>query len=147
MSRQAGQAGQKGDPGPARKRDPGRQRVEWTSLGFSLAVVLGVLGLLTYVSFAGDDGPATLVVQPSLAERWQADGAYYLPLEVANTGGQDVESVRLEVVLQPSEGNEERAEIEIDTLARGESVRVIVVFRSDPAGGEIAVEGLTFREP
>jgi uncharacterized protein (TIGR02588 family) len=130
---------------PAQHRG-GRTLAEWTSLAFSSAVVLALVGLLLYEYFAVGDLPPTIEVEPEWAELRQEGDLFYLPVVVANRGDQTAQDVRVRVRLT-SEPAAEPAELLIDYLVGGATARATVSYHQDPAATGVVVDRVSFREP
>jgi uncharacterized protein (TIGR02588 family) len=128
------------------QRRGGRTVAEWTSLAFSSAVVLAVVGLLVYEQFVVGDRPPTIEVEPAWAELRQVGDLFYLPVVVANRGDQTAQDVRVRVRLA-SEPAAEPAELLIDYLVGGATARATVTYHQDPAASGVVVDRLSFREP
>jgi uncharacterized protein (TIGR02588 family) len=141
-----GRRAQRGSPGQARGRG-GRSAAEWASLGISIAIILGVVGLVLYEQLTRRDDPAMVEVRPDLAGVRHAGATYYLPLEIANTGGETAEDVTVAVELTPPGGEPEQAEVTIRFLAGGASQRATVAFQSDPAQGKLEAAARSFLDP
>lgn len=120
------------------RRSERRPAAEWVTLIVSLAVVLGLIGLVA-LQFRSD-GQVRIAVSPRMEEMWEADGLHYLPLEVTNTGG----PTALDVVVRVKSGDEE-IEISLDILAGGGADRVVAVFQTRPTTVDASV--LSFRVP
>ena len=126
--------------------DPGRTTAEWVSLGVSLLIVLALAGLVTYDYFATGNEPPTIEVTPQLEQVRQEGDAFYLPVEVANTGDQTAQDVSVEVALQAGEGDPESAQFTVAFLPGGGTEEAVVVFREDPSRGEIS-SSISFVRP
>jgi uncharacterized protein (TIGR02588 family) len=126
---------------------PNRTAAEWTTFAVSLAILLGLAGLLTYQQLAGGARPATIVVSPRLeALRREAD-AHYLPVEIANRGDTTVQDVRVRLSLTSEGRQPESAELLITFLAGGETARGTVVFREDPTRANLSIDGVSYLDP
>ena len=128
-------------PAEPRRRD----LAEWVSLAVSLAIVVGIAGLVVYAHLARPNQPAVIQVAPRLGEVREAEGRYYLPVEVSNAGGQTVESLEVGLTLAGA-GEPETAQISIPFLAHRETIKTVVAFTRSPAEGELAVT-LSYLEP
>lgn len=124
--------------GKSQRNTERRPAAEWATIAISLAVVLGLIGLVA-LQFRSD-GQVRISVSPRMEELREADGLHYLTLEVRNDGG----STALDVVVRVTSGDE-TIEISLDTLAGGGSDEVVAVFRSRPTQVEAGV--ISFRLP
>lgn len=120
---------------------------EWLTLGVSLAIVLGTVGVLTYFYFfqSGQQQPA-LTVRPQLEALRYDTNAYYLPVEVHNSGRQTASDVNVQVTLVPREGEPETIAFTVDFLAGGGTASSTLVFQHSPAAGTLSY-ALSFARP
>lgn len=140
-------SGQAGGQAAKQTPDQGRSRAEWVSLGMSGAIVLALIGLVTYEHFAYGTEPAIIVAEPRLDELRPAANAYYLPVMVTNRGGQVAEAVIVRVSLQAGQGEPESSELTIDFLAGRASAEGTAVFREDPSRGRLTASVLSYLQP
>ena len=135
----------------------GRSRAEWVSLAVSGLLLASLLGLIGYEHFSRGSAPPLIQVRPQLdAVREDPDGqgrtrgqgvTYYVPVEVKNLGDQTAEDVVVELVLQPPQGEPERAEVTIHLLAGGATQATTAIFRSDPRRGTLTATARSYLEP
>ena len=123
-----------------------RSVVEWVTLVVSAVLVIGVASLVAYLSIIGDSEPPLIGAQPRLDAVWSDEGAFYLPVDVANAGDRTASEVVVEATLA-TEGGEETAEFTVDFLAGGETESGIVVFTQDPRITPPTLAVLSFRIP
>lgn len=116
-----------------RTRDQGRSIAEWTTLAISLAIVLGVVGLILAFSVTDRSKPPAIVVEPKLDQVRQAADGYYLPVVIRNEGGRTVEDALVEVELALDDAEPETAELTVVFLAGGVDAEGTVVFTGRPA--------------
>ena len=124
-----------------------RSAAEWTTLGISLVILLGMASLVTYLYRVEGTRPPVIEAQPLRFEGRQEGSLYYLPIEIRNTGDQTVADVVVETELVTPDGASETAEIEVTFLAGGAMTEGVVVFSSDPRSGELTVRALSFDLP
>ena len=137
-----------GDGEHTRKtNDPARARAEWTSLGISGAILLALIGTLTYLQLSGGDRPAVLEAQPRVAELRHEGERYYLPIAVSNRGGITAQDVRVEVSLGNEAGPAESVELLIDFLAGGATQQGVAIFRQDPRRSPLQASVVSYLEP
>jgi uncharacterized protein (TIGR02588 family) len=123
-----------------------RTTAEWVTLGVSLVVLLGLVGLVVFVSLTRGDKPSTIKIEPVLNEVRQSEDAYYLPINITNDGDMAVGDVEVELSLA-SEGSEpETIAFTVLFLAGGETSQEIVAFSNDPSKGELS-QVVGFHEP
>jgi uncharacterized protein (TIGR02588 family) len=122
-----------------------RSVAEWMTLAFSIILILGLVGLVTYVSLSGGNEPPIVEARPLDAEIRHEGESYYLPVEVTNRGGHTAEEVLIQAELVNGVGAPETAELTIDFLAGGETAEGTVVFTSDPLNGELTIGVASFQ--
>ena len=145
MSAQEGDAGKGGpesstrgnEPEEGKKGQDKRTGAEWVTLGASVLIVLALAGLVLYQQFTQGTKPPTIQIEPKLNEMRQEGDAYYLPVEVTNTGEKTAESIEVQFSLDPGEGEPEAAAFSVQFLAGGESENQTIVFQSDPSKGKL----------
>lgn len=125
----------------------GRTMAEWITLGISGAILLGIVGVLTWLSFRGAEHPPVIVVEPGMDQVREDDSGYYLPVVIRNTGDATVADAVVHAELDTGSGQPETAEITIDFLDGGETAAGAFVFREDPASGELTTGVTSYKEP
>jgi uncharacterized protein (TIGR02588 family) len=120
---------------------------EWITLAISSLIVLSLIGLTSYFYLTGSTAPATVEIEPRLAETYRAGSRYYLPLTIRNTGGETGEEIRLRVSVTDASGRQEAAEVMIQFLAGGGSSRAVAAFGSDPRQGQVEAVVVSYLEP
>lgn len=123
----------------------GRTVAEWTTLSISVILILGLVGLVTYISISGGSHPPIVEARPLDQEIRQDGDTYYLPVAVTNRGGRTAEEVLIMAELVTGEEPPESAEFTIDFLAGGETTEGTVVFAGDPSAAELTVRVASFR--
>jgi uncharacterized protein (TIGR02588 family) len=123
----------------------GRSVAEWTTLIIGAALILALVGLVTYLYVSGDNRPPVVEATPLDREIRREEGAYYVPIEVTNQGGRTAEDVVIQAELSTGAGAPEVTEFTIDFLAGGETAAGTVVFFTDPSAGELTVGVASFR--
>jgi uncharacterized protein (TIGR02588 family) len=138
------------DAGPRQsdqEEDRGRSLAEWVGVTMSLAIVLGLVGLILYEHFAGGTGPATIQITPRSEELRREGNLVYLPLEVSNGGDLTAEQVRIRLSVGANGGQRPLPDVLVDFLAGGQTVDVVIVFPDDGSEPRVVVEGITFLDP
>jgi uncharacterized protein (TIGR02588 family) len=123
----------------------GRSVAEWTTLVIGAVLILALVGLVTYLYVSGENRPPVVEATPLAQEIRREEGAYYVPIEVTNQGGETAEDVVIQAELSTGEGAPEVTEFAIDFLAGGETAEGTVVFSTDPSAGELTVGVASFR--
>jgi uncharacterized protein (TIGR02588 family) len=151
--RREAQNGQRGDGRDDRSdhtketSDHERAVAEWTGFAISAAILLSVVGFLTYRHVTGEDTPPIVEVQTRIEAVRQAGERYYLPIEVVNRGAETAQDVWVRVELRTGSEEPEEAELQFDFLVGGASERGTAIFRRDPRQGELRVEVMSYLEP
>ncbi len=142
-----GQSRRAGPPegsGQEATRQRARSAAERTTLAISIILILGLVGLVTYVSINGGNEPPIVEAKPLPAEMRHEEGAYYLPVAVTNRGGRTAEEVVVQAELAGSDGSSEASEFTLDFLAGGETREGSAVFATDPLAGELTIDVASF---
>ena len=147
QDRDQGQVDAVGGEDTDASRSDGRSIAEWTTLGISLAILLTVVGLVTYLYVRNDDQPATITVSTSLDEIRQDGGIYYLPVDVMNEGDETAEAVQIQAELDTGSGVPETAQLSIQFLAGGEKVQGTIIFSNNPEQGELSIRPVSYNKP
>lgn len=138
------------DAGPRQsdqEEDRGRSLAEWVGVAMSLAIVLGLVGLILYEHFAGGTSPAMIQITPRSEELRREGNLVYLPLEVSNGGDRTAEQVRIRLSVGANGGQRPLPDVLVDFLAGGQTVDVVIVFPDDGSESRVVVEGITFLNP
>jgi uncharacterized protein (TIGR02588 family) len=120
---------------------------EWTTLGISIAILVTIVGLVTYLYVGGGERPPVIVVETQVQELRQDEGGYYLPVTIRNEGDATVENVQVGAELDTGSGQPETTQITVAFLAGGEQVEGTFVFEHDPLQGELTTQVTSFQEP
>lgn len=128
-------------------RQEGRTVAEWTTLAISIAILLGIVGLITWLYQRGAEELPLIVAEAKLDRLRQEESGYYLPVEVVNEGDKTVEDVVIEAELDTGSGEPATAEIIVGFLAGGERVEGVFVFDEDPSSGELTVRAVSYLDP
>ena len=98
-----------------------RSVAERTTLAISIILILGLVGLVTYVSINGGNEPPIVEAKPLPAEMRHEGESYYLPVAVTNRGGRTAQEVLIQAELVGSDGSTEETDFTLDFLAGGET--------------------------
>jgi len=132
-----------GDP---RAKSPSRSLAEWLSFGISSLILGTTVGLVIYSWANGRDSPPVLAIQRPEPVR-EADGQFYVPFEISNTGGETAESVQVIAELKVKTAVQESGDLQIDFLSRGETEKAAFVFKTDPRQGDLTVRVASYKTP
>lgn len=129
--------------GEEEQRDP--SPAERITLAIGIALILGLMALVTYLTFAGGDDPPSIAATP-LIEEMRSDGAtFYVPIEIVNHGDRPAQDAIVRAALATGGDTAEEAEITVDFLAAGETSEGVAVFSHDPTVGQLKVDVVSFR--
>lgn len=115
----------------------GRSQAEWVTLAVSLLITLTVVGLLIYDLVVAGNAPAVITVDVQYADVREEGDRFYLPIQVANRGGQTAEDTTFEFLLQRADGANESTGLTFRFLAPGERAEASLIFNSDPRTGAL----------
>jgi uncharacterized protein (TIGR02588 family) len=130
-----------------RTRDKGRSIAEWTTFAISLVILIGIVGLITWLSFRGEERPPIITVEAQLEQVRREEGGYYLPVLIRNEGDSTVEDAMIQGELVTGEGQPETVDLTITYLAAGEEVQGTMVFQEDPTQGELTTGVTSYKLP
>jgi uncharacterized protein (TIGR02588 family) len=127
-----------------------RSIAEWVTFGISLAILLGLVGLVLYLALTKGDKPINLEAKPQLEMVRQTGDNFYLPVEISNLGDETAEEVEVEVILTAEGdggGKEETRQFTIQFLPRRATEEGYVIFQTDPRKGNIKVVIHSYIDP
>lgn len=128
--------------------DPSKHsRAERITLGISIIILAGVVGLATWASFATGDSNPEIEIEVNVEDTRETNSGYYVPITITNNGGLTGQNVIVTGELETDEKEPETAEVTIDFLAGGESEQAELVFESDPNEGELTVRPTSYLQP
>ncbi|XHX78373.1 MAG: TIGR02588 family protein [Stenomitos frigidus ULC029] len=144
------QPAQNSDPGkpqPNQPQPPKRSRAEWITLGiasFILATVVGLVGY-TWLDEQQQQPPilSVLNTEPIRA----AQGQFYVPITVTNSGGGTAESVHVLAELRISDTIVETGTLELDFLSSQEKREGAFIFSRDPRQGQLTLRVASYKLP
>ena len=128
------------------QKKPQRSLAEWITFSIASAILSAIAALVVYVWISDRKEPPILeVTQPSQIR--EADGQFYVPFELKNTGGETVESVQVVAELRVNGQVEEVGDQQIDFLSGGEAEEGAFVLRQDPRRGELVIRVASYKVP
>lgn len=123
-----------------------RSPAEWISFGIASFILAGIVGLISYSWLGQSNEPPTFQVKSQEVIK-DANGQFYVPFEVTNTGGQTVETVQILAELKVNGQVMQTGEQQIDFLASHETENGAFVFTHDPKKGELVVRVGSYKLP
>lgn len=124
----------------------GRSPAEWITFGIASFILMVVAGLVIYEWVNKSDQPPILAVTPA-GKILEAQGQFYVPFTVTNTGGETAESVQVVAELRFNGKIEESGEQQIDFLSSGETEEGAFVFSRHPRNGELTLRVASYKQP
>jgi uncharacterized protein (TIGR02588 family) len=121
-----------------------RSPAERLSFGIALSILAVIVGLVVYVCQTEQEPPA-LSVRPKIIR--EAQGQFYVPFEVTNTGGETAEAVQIIAELRVNGQIEQIGEQSIDFLSGGETEEGTFILSRDPRQGELIVRAASYKIP
>ena len=128
------------------EKQPHRSPAEWTSFGIATSILAAIVGLVLFNWFDQKDKPPILSATPN-AEIRQAQGQFYVPFEITNSGGETAESVQIIAELRVNGEVEETGEQNIDFLSGGEKQEGAFIFSRNPREGELILRVASYKLP
>ncbi|TFI54702.1 TIGR02588 family protein [Mastigocladus laminosus UU774] len=128
------------------QEQPKRSPAEWVTLSISLFILAVIVNLVAYIWINEKDQPPVLSVS-NKQKIWEADGQFYVPFEIINTGGETAESVQLIAELEIQGKVTQTGEQQIDFLSRGEKEEGAFVFNQDPRKGQLTIRVGSYKSP
>lgn len=136
------QAETTGDEEPRREPPPDllERAVSWISATF----VLALAGFLVWEGLQ-QKSPPTILTQAGTP--WKGNGAYYLPIDVKNTGDLSVQNLRIQVRLSEGQQIIEEAEAGVSWVPAHSSRRVVVAFHRQPRKYDVQIRPEGYEHP
>lgn len=134
------------DTSPQVEQKSPRSLAEWTTFSTALFILAVIVGLVIYKWVSQKNQPPVLSVTRS-SEIREAQGQFYVPFSIQNTGGETAESVQVIAELRINGEVEEAGEQQIDFLASGETEEGAFVFSRDPRNVELSIRAASYKLP
>lgn len=123
-----------------------RTPAEWVTFAIACFILTAVIGLVLYNWLTKKQEPPIISVTRNTAIR-EEKGQFYVPFEVANTGGETAESVQIIAELRVKGEVVESGDLQIDFLSSGETEEGAFIFSRDPRQGELIVRSSSYKLP
>ncbi len=124
---------------PVKRKGP-----EMVTFAVSALLLTIVVGLLVWLAFQTDSPASPTAGRPGPVR--EAQGQYYVPVEVTNHGDQAAAEVQVVAELTVGDRTVTGDQV-IDFLGGGEAQLLTFAFADDPATGELTVVVTGFSEP
>ncbi len=134
------------EQGQEQQHGQGRSLAEWVALGIASAILLGVAAMIVFFWLTAPQGPPILTISP-LDDIRQVGNQFYVPFEIANTGGETAATVHALAELRSGGQVVEQGQLVFNYLAGGERQEGTFVFHHNPADGELRLTIAGFKQP
>ena len=121
-------------------RDQDTPWLEYSAAAIGVAFALGVIGVIGWEAFAGEDTPPDIAVET--VRTVPASGGYAVEITATNRGTQTASEVAIE-----GRVGDETGETTFDFVPGGAERTGTLVFKSDPGPGGVDLRVLGYREP
>ena len=119
---------------------------EWVTFAIASFILATIIGLVLYNWLTKKQEPPIISVTRNAAIR-EEKAQFYVPFEVANTGGETAESVQIIAELRVNGEVLESGDLQIDFLSSGETEEGAFIFSRDPRQGELIVRSSSYKLP
>lgn len=127
------------------KRPP-RSPAEWVAFSIASVILATIAGLVIYLWRTEDQNPPVLTLVQRTEIR-EAQGQFYVPFEISNTGGKTVESVQVVAEFRNNGQVTELGDQQIDFLSKGEKAEGAFISRHDPRRGDLIIRVASYKLP
>ncbi len=128
------------------EEQPKRSLAEWVTFSIASFVLAIIVSLVGYTWLNEKNQPPIISVSKKEAIR-EINGQFYVPFEVANTGGDTAESVQIIAELLIDGKVTESGEQQIDFLSSGETEEGAFVFSQNPGQGKLNLRIASYKLP
>jgi uncharacterized protein (TIGR02588 family) len=125
---------------------PSRSLAEWVTLSIASLLLGTIAGLVVYSGVTRSNQPPIMTISRPEPTR-QENGQFYVPFEIANTGGETAESVQVIAELKQNGRVELIGDVQIEFLAGGETAQGAFVINQNPQVGELVLRVGSYRVP
>jgi uncharacterized protein (TIGR02588 family) len=119
---------------------------EWISLAIAALLLSGIVALVGYL-WVNEQQQQPSILQVTRAQTRQAEGQFYVPFAVKNTGGETAEAVQVIAELQMNGTTIEAGEQIIDFLSSEETAEGAFVFTQNPQQGTLIIRVASYQAP
>lgn len=141
------QASDPDKPQPNKPEQPPRSRAEWITFGMASSVLAIVVGLVGYTWLDEQQQQPPILSVLNTETIRAANGQFYVPFTVTNSGGETVESVQILAELRVGGAIVEAGDLEIDFLSTEEKAEGAFVFSRDPKQGQLTLRIASYKLP
>lgn len=123
-----------------------RSPAEWITLALSSLVLATLVGLVLYDWQLTKNLPPAFRIEANQPARF-AEGHYYVPFSLRNTGGRIARTVQVMADLHLADGTNETGEQQFDFLSGNERKSGSFVFEHNPMEGDLVIRVASFGLP
>ncbi|RCJ23948.1 TIGR02588 family protein [Nostoc sp. ATCC 43529] len=128
------------------EQQPKRSLAEWVTFTVASFILAIIVSLVVYTWLNEKNQPPIISVSKKETIR-EIDGQFYVPFEVANTGGDTAESVQIIAELVIDGEVAESGEQQIDFLSSRETEEGAFVFSQNPSKGKLNLRIGSYKLP
>lgn len=129
-----------------KQQRPKKSPAEWLTSIIATSILAAIAGLVIYQWLTKQESPPVVAVTSSGKIR-EAQGDFYVPFTVTNTGGETAASVQIIAELKSQGQVVATGEQQIDYLSSGEIEKGAFVFNSNPSEGELILRVASYKSP
>jgi uncharacterized protein (TIGR02588 family) len=124
---------------------PQKNGLEWIVFAVSLILVAATVGYLIFSAVKHRESPPVLSV--ALGKVQPAGSQFRVPVTISNDGETTAEGVQIEVTLNESRPDEEKATFTVAYLPHHSRREGAVLFKTDPQKGRLQARVLGYVDP
>ncbi|MDZ8029356.1 MAG: TIGR02588 family protein [Nostoc sp. SerVER01] len=128
------------------EQQPKRSLAEWVTFSVASFILAIIVSLVVYTWLNEKNQPPVISVSRKETIR-EINGQFYVPFEVANTGGDTAESVQIIAELVIDGKVAESGEQQIDFLSSREREEGAFVFSQNPRQGKLNLRIASYKLP
>ncbi|MDZ8241383.1 MAG: TIGR02588 family protein [Nostoc sp. ChiQUE01a] len=128
------------------EQQPKRSLAEWVTFSVASFILAIIVSLVVYTWLNEKNQPPVISVSRKETIR-EINGQFYVPFEVANTGGDTAESVQIIAELVIDGKVAESGEQQIDFLSSREREEGAFVFSQNPGQGKLNLRIASYKLP
>ncbi len=128
------------------EEQPKRSLAEWVTFSIASFILAIIVSLVGYTWLNEKNQPPIISVSKKETIR-EINGQFYVPFEVANTGGDTAESVQIIAELLIEGKVTESGEQQIDFLSSGETEEGAFIFSQNPSQGKLNLRIASYKLP
>lgn len=128
-------------------QQPPRSRAEWITFGIASLILAFIVGLVGYTWLDERQQQPPLLSILNTEQIRAANGQFYVPFTVTNSGGETAESLQVLAELRVDGAIVETGNLEIDFLSSGEKAEGAFIFSRDPRQGQLTLRVISYKLP